>query len=205
MGARNWEENKFVAYGDKHYSFYMAILRFAEMGKINPNILEWGTGGGANVLGFLKHFKTKYFGVDISKENLNECQKITQKYKLNRFIPIFINIEKPNIVESIIDEKIDLFLITYVIAHLPDKQYAENIIKIAYRMLANNGVAIFHVLLSDKTKKLYGDYTHNVHSNTVFNYEEFLVLCKKHGFIHILQTKDDTLNNQYFSYFVFKK
>lgn len=201
IGARNWEEDKFYAYGEKHVALFQSARRF-----ISPNenertqkVVEWGPGGGANALAFLKHFGGEYIGIDISKENLDEAARICNDTTCGSFTKCHIDIQNPEAVLEFIQPKsVDLFISTAVFPHLPDKEYAKKVIEIAAVLLKPNAVCMLHVLNSDEIKSTYGDYNKDVHRNTVFTYEETVALISEVGLVNVLCVRDSIATYSYY-------
>jgi predicted O-methyltransferase YrrM len=201
IGARNWENHKFYAYGIKHIELYEQALRFFDnIGSDNlSNILEWGPGGGANALAFCRTLKCKYIGVDISQENLNETSRVINSHDLDNFNGFQIDIHNPEaIFDKVPTNSLDLFLCTAVFPHLPDKEYARRIIDIASKLLKVGGVCILHILNVDEIKSEYGDYNKDVHRNTVFTYEEALQSQIDAGLTNLYCVRDDVASYSYY-------
>lgn len=208
LGVRNWEKKKFIQYGLKHYEMFEKALVFSnwgkkstkakDLGKLSINIVDWGPGGGANMLTFANKIKGRYFGVDIVEKNLEECQKLAGSFKINNFRGVLINISRPEEVYKTI-KQCGLFICTAVFPHLPHKKYAERITKIASKLLIKGGIGIIHVLLKDKKKFFYfGKYSATVQSNTVFTYEEYIQILKKYDLELLYVTRDDVETYSYF-------
>lgn len=201
IGARNWENDKFHAYGRKHVDLYKKALRFLDNNGMHDlsTVLEWGPGGGANALAFLEAFKCRYIGVDISQENLDETSKMVNSHDLDNFDGFHIDIHAP---EAIFDQvpanSVDLFLCTAVFPHLPDKDYACRIIDIASKIIKDGGLCILHVLNVDEVKIEYGDYNKDVHRNTVFTYEETIQSQADAGLTNLLCIRDSVASYSYY-------
>ena len=178
------------------------ITKIINQGKLNIDIVDWGPGGGANMLAFAKNIRGNYYGVDISEKNLEECNTIAVNANIKNFYGILINIANPEKVYKKI-EKCHLFICTAVFPHLPHKDYAERITKIARDLLIKDGIAIFHVLLGKRRRIFHiGSYNSQVHSNTIFTYEEYIQILKKNN-LKLMYVIKDFVNA--YSYFIVVK
>lgn len=93
-----------------------------------PVVLEWGPGGGPNLYAF-RDIARAYVGVDISKKNLREAQRmLTAERGSAEFAPILIEGEPLSIAGSL--PSIDLFLSTACFQHFPSKAYGEEVLRV---------------------------------------------------------------------------
>ena len=102
--------------------------------------VEWGPGGGANVVA-LHGIADTIYGVDISQANLDECSR---QARGQDFRPILIDVLEPEAVLTVLP-RADLFVCISVIQHLPSKGYAKRILQISHDLLRPGGLAIFQV------------------------------------------------------------
>ena len=107
--------------------------------------VEWGPGGGANVVALHGIAETIY-GVDISAANLAECQR---QAKGQDFRPVLIDVEEPEVAEI---PRADLFLCVSVLQYLPTKAYARRILTIASRTLRPGGGALWQIRRGDDAR-----------------------------------------------------
>lgn len=150
------------------------------------------------MLAFAKNTKGIYYGVDISAENLEECRLQALKAKINNFKGILININNPEKVYKKI-KNCNFFICTAVFPHLPHKDYAERITKIASKLLIKNGIALLHVLLKDKkTFFNIGSYKSKVQTSTIFTYEEYIKILKKYNLKLMYVIRDSISDYSYF-------
>lgn len=210
-GTRLWDKKKFTQYGKSHYVMYIKALIYNKLSKRNSgnlnaivnnkldiDIVDWGPGGGSLMLAFAKNIKGTYYGVDIADENLEECYLRADEAGIKNFQGILINITNPEKVYSKI-KKCNLFICTAVFPHLPHKEYAERITKIASNLLEKDGIGIIHVLLTEKKRIFHiGSYASQVHTNTVFTYEEYIQILKKYNLDVLYVTRDKIATYSYF-------
>lgn len=201
IGARNWEEERFYAYGRKHVDLFEQALRFinADKPERKLQVVEWGPGGGANALAFIKQLECDYTGVDISQENLDEAARLISANDLSGFSGIHIDINSPaTVLNELGSASTDIFICTAVFPHLPDKEYAVSVSDIASSLLREGGICILHILLSDEVKSEYGSYNKDVHRNTVFTYEESIQFISDVGLKPLYCIRDDITTYSYF-------
>lgn len=170
--------------GKKHKKLFTTLCEITHTNLPVKNILGWGCGGGLNVLA-LNKLTLNYYGVDISKPNLQECSRQIKKNKIKNFYPVLIQIEKPEEVCKLIPAPIDFFISTSVYQHFPNKTYGITVTKIAYKLLSKTGIALIHIRYNNSNFELnYSgkDYTKNAIIFTSYGLEEFYKICTTTGF-----------------------
>lgn len=89
----------------------------------HERLLEWGPGGGANLLAFAGSSRRLY-GADISTKNLAECASVLAELDPSpEFRPILVG-DDPTTVADAFDEPIDVFVSTAVFQHFPMRSTA---------------------------------------------------------------------------------
>ncbi len=185
---------------------YSSVLSFQFPVK---QIIEWGCGGGANAV-HLAPLTDKFIGIDITSESLEECNKQVLKCGLNNFHPILIDASAP---ESVLNNPIneaDLFICTYVYEIFPSPAYGLRILKLANKMLKNEGIAFIQIRYNDGKKllkpKRWG-YKIHVGQMTTYSLEEFWKNSKECGFeplsIYLMPTQP-LVDEHYYAYFFLK-
>jgi len=179
---------------------FKGMLEYIDYDKKIQNMLEWGPGGGANAVHFAKEFE-RFYAVDISDENLRECQIQIEKINYNHFIPIHIDINNPEYVKKFIDRSIDLFLSTAVYQHFPSKEYGVKITKLAFELLCDQGLALIQIRYDNDTKKYKpkkNKYGKNAIYFTSYKIEEFLNIVRNIGFDPVLVKLKPEANYAYY-------
>tara|TARA_Y100000588_G_scaffold394663_1_gene516395 strand:+ start:6103 stop:6906 length:804 start_codon:yes stop_codon:yes gene_type:complete len=142
-----WTDRVWREYGESHLEMMRDGLTLA--GRTSPirSVVEWGSGGGSNAAAIGPNVD-RYFGVDISQSNLDECVRRTEDLGLKNFEPIHIPAPYPEEVLKQIDS-VDFFLSTAVYQHLPGRSYARRVTDIAMRLLADDGLALINIRYSN--------------------------------------------------------
>ncbi|MFH1132617.1 MAG: class I SAM-dependent methyltransferase [Pseudomonadota bacterium] len=185
VGEGRWaDQEKWRRIGQEHFGMYEKLCSMANMPRPIKNMLEWGPGGGANAIAFTNEVQT-FWGADISAGNLEECMNQLQVSGFNRFRPILVDVSKPEAVLKSLTEQIDFFLCTAVSQHFPSKEYGTRVTQIAYRALADNGIALIQNRYDDGTpavKSKNRDYFNNVVTFTSYSIEEYWEIARRVGF-----------------------
>jgi hypothetical protein len=105
-----WQDNeKWVRIGQKHFEKWEKFKKACEVDNINGKMIEWGPGGGSNVVRFAQEFDEVY-GVDISASNLAECERQFRAQGAGTFHPVLIPAECPLRCQERLPTECDLFL-----------------------------------------------------------------------------------------------
>lgn len=200
-GQGRWSDNKaWNSIGAGHLRMFKGMLRYINYDKPIQNMLEWGPGGGANAIHFAKEVE-KFYGVDISRNNLKECKNQLEKRNYNTFVPIHIDINNPEYVKDCIGRSIDLFLSTAVYQHFPSKEYGIKITKVAFDLLSVKGFALIQIRYDNDTKKYKpkkNKYGKNAIYFTSYKIEEFLNIVRNIGFNPIFVKLKPEVNYAYY-------
>jgi ubiquinone/menaquinone biosynthesis C-methylase UbiE len=178
------DDLRWLSIGLEHLEMYQQFARLANCNQTLTRVVEWGCGGGANAIHFAK-IAQEYYGIDISKDSLDECQKQLSTEGLTNFKPILIEALKPEAVCDLISESCDLFLSTYVFELIPSQEYGNKILKIAYQLLKENGIALIQIKYSTQspyTLSKKWNYNENLTSMTTYPIEQFWSLSEECGF-----------------------
>jgi hypothetical protein len=201
QGKGRWENvDSWEEIGRVHLAMFKQFLSITGRNTPVKSMLEWGTGGGANLVSFTKEIEMCY-GVDISAPNLDECEKQLHLRSCTNFKRILISVESPCACLSLIESPIDFFLCTAVYQHFPSKEYGIEITKIAYEMLACNGIAIIQIRYEDgeiRYESQHKDYSKNVVVFTSYTIEEFWQIVKNIGFIPVSLYLEPKTNYAYY-------
>lgn len=165
-------------------------------GKSNiSDMIEWGVGGGANAF-YFANIVQKFYGIDISKQSLIECQKILMKvqndfdYKL-----ILLTIDNPEQANEFI-EPVDFFLCTSVYQHFPNPDYADRITKIAYSLLKPNGIALIQIKYGESA--ISENYPGNFANFMLYPIDKFWVKAAEIGFTPLSIVLDPSCISAFF-------
>jgi 2-polyprenyl-3-methyl-5-hydroxy-6-metoxy-1,4-benzoquinol methylase len=204
------DHQRWLNLGKEHLDLilkYSSVLNFQLPVK---QIVEWGCGGGANAVHFAP-MTDKFIGIDITSESLDECNKQILECGFNNFHPILIDASDP---ESVLNKQIsevDLFICTYVFELFPSPAYGLTVLKLAYKMLKNEGIAFIHIRYNDSKKglkpKRWG-YKLHPYVMTSYSIEEFWNNSKEYGFEPLgiyLMPYQPLVNDNYYAYYFLKK
>src|SRR5688572_20341238 len=112
LGKGRWnDEEKWRSIGETHLQMSRVLRHFASSQDAPRSLVEWGPGGGANLVRFASETKTIY-GVDVSEANLDECRRVLETHGFGGFRPILIPAAHPERVLESVTEPVDLFLST---------------------------------------------------------------------------------------------
>lgn len=114
-------------------------------------VLEWGPGGGAKLVGLASH-ATRLYGVDISEKNLGETARQLSMDGDHDFTPLILDGDPSSIVERV-SEPLDLFFSSAVFQHFPSKEYGEEVLNVAARLLAPGGLGYVQIRYDDGNPK----------------------------------------------------
>ncbi len=181
-----WVAERWEALGERHYSLFQRLAP-ARDDRTPVRMLEWGPGGGSNVVAFARHLPIEtFYGVDISAANLEECGRQSARSGVGGFEPIEIHPESPEAVTARIPAPLDIFLSTAVYQHFPSKAYGERVTRIASDLLRPAGVALIQTRYDDGSPKYRTkrrDYKSNAITFTSYDVAEFWTLLAATGLV----------------------
>jgi cyclopropane fatty-acyl-phospholipid synthase-like methyltransferase len=193
-GAPTWPSKRWQAIGECNFrKFHVLVNELGlDMSQFRT-MVEWGSGGGANAIKFLRHFR-KLYGVDISEHALHSCAQILDtthgKGSSVAFAPVRIPCASPELSLKSIPEQVDFFLSTAVFQHFPSKDYGKRVVKIASQLVRPGGLAIIQFRWDDGgrfhacKKKDYGKGKNAVRF-TSYGIGEFLTVMREAGFTYV--------------------
>lgn len=170
--------------GRLHFEMFEKLVGFAQVQRPVENVIEWGCGGGMNAVHFVTEAK-RYYGVEISQANLNECARQLQGRGFDGFVPVLLDAEKPDQAVEKITEPCQLFLCTYVYQVLPGVDYANRVTAIAHQVLAPGGLAIIQTKFSDGPsigRSRNANYRRYAVDFTAYPIHEFWQVAERIGF-----------------------
>ena len=184
-GKGRWAQGEsWMSIGKPHVALYQHLRSLATAPGPLMRMLEWGPGGGANAVHFGPHVE-RYYGVDISPANLDECGRQLQACGLDHFRSIPIHVDQPESVLAQLAEPVDFFLCTAVFQHFPSKGYGQRVTRIAADALCDGGMALIQIRYDDGSDALRSkdsDYFTNFITFTSYAVEEYWQVAVQAGF-----------------------
>ena len=185
QGHGSWNDEFWNEYGQLHLAMIEDAREMSGRSSRIDTVVEWGSGGGAN-MAVIGPAVGKYFGVDISSGNLEECVRQSTVRGLDNFQPIHIPVDNPEeAVQKITGAEggstVDCFLATAVYQHLPGRQYARRVTDVAMRLLKEDGIAVINIRYWDLPRqsrifrRSYLDNGHAFNKYTVYEFEVEMV------------------------------
>jgi len=166
--------------------------------------VEWGVGGGLNLLALHGHF-TAFYGIDISEPTLQECCRRAQEAHVSNFIPVWLDISQPaSALTTVAPGTCAFALSTACFQHFPSKEYAAEVVKVLYDMLQPGGLCMIQYRWDDGSR-FYAqkDKDYNKSRNcirfTSHTIYDFVGICKKAGF-EVLSAVNMALANSNYTY-----
>jgi len=195
-----WDDSTWREMGNDRFRLFTELCSIAKVESCGiRKMVEWGQGGGANAMAFAGHV-SEFIGVDISRPNLEECERQLTASGFDNFRPVWV---KPQTPESVLDEvdEVDFFLSTAVFQHFPSREYGVRILKIAYQLLADDGVALIQIRYDNSDTRFLTkgrDYRRNAITFTSYTLDGFWNRCQDVGLTPMYMTLDPTSNYAYY-------
>jgi SAM-dependent methyltransferase len=173
-------------------------------------IVEWGCGGGMNAVHF-GPLVDEFYGVDISSASLDECRRQMTEAGLHNFRPVLIDAANPEAALEQVEGQCELLLSTYVFELLPTPEYGLRVLRIAYELLAPDGIVMVQVKYNEgdwKTRSQGWAYIKSLAWNATYRIEEFWQATEKCGFTPKMITllpKQPLVNDRNYAYFLLQK
>jgi len=170
-----WNDTFWREYGESHLEMIKHGFRLSGRNSPIHSLVDWGSGGGSNAAA-ISPIVDRYFGVDISQSNLDECMRQTQRLGITNFQPILIPAVRPEEVLEHVNEA-DCFLSTAVYQHLPGRNYARRVTDIAKRLLTDDGIAVINIRYSNLKRQVrnwrrsYKSHATHFNHYTVWEFE----------------------------------
>lgn len=135
--------------GVEHLEMFDRGARAAGFDRLLDRVVDWGCGGGGNAVAFASRCK-EIVGVDVSSESLAECARQLADQPAS-FRPVQIDVAAPE--EALVEVgEVDAFVSYYVLELVPTPAYGLRLMKLAFDMLAEGGMA--HVQIKYATSRL---------------------------------------------------
>lgn len=192
--------------GKEHRSLFERFLKLTNLETPLKRVVEWGCGGGANAIHFAK-LAVQFIGVDVSEDSLSQCDKVLKDAGISNFLPVHVNLAKPEEAIERIQGPCDFFLCTYVFELLPSQAYGKRLLDIAFKLLSPGGFAMIQIKYSTteaRTKSRMWGYKYNVANMTTFPIDCFWELSKEAGFEPLALTllpRQELVGDERYAYF----
>ena len=153
-GFGRWKDTEvWKKMGEKNLFEIRLLLHHIEIlffNKIKPpemsrkyNALEWGPGGGSNLLA-MSAIAKKLYAVDVSKNNLDESGRVLEEIKYDSYRPILLSDSIQSALECI-DEPLDIVLSTAVFQHFPSGEYGLEVLRGLSAKMKRGGAGIIQI------------------------------------------------------------
>ncbi|QYN22958.1 bifunctional 2-polyprenyl-6-hydroxyphenol methylase/3-demethylubiquinol 3-O-methyltransferase UbiG [Amycolatopsis sp. DSM 110486] len=130
--------------GREHLDLFDAGARMASFTGPWHRVLEWGCGGGANAIHFAPRAE-EFIGIDIAAETLHECERQVKAACDTPFLPVAIDVAKPEEALDAVGGLVDVFFSCYVFELIPTPEYGERLLRIARQLLTPDGLAMIQI------------------------------------------------------------
>jgi SAM-dependent methyltransferase len=204
------DDSRWWQLGQGHLRLYEEFARALRVSNHCSRVVEWGCGGGLNAVHF-GPLAAEFCGVDISSASLAECAKQMSSAGLTNFKPILIDPANPEAAVKLIPGPCDLFLSTYVFELLPTPEYGLRILKIAYDLLAADGLALIQIKYDEgnwTTRAKRWAYVKNLAWNATYRIEEFWKAAQESGMtprMVVLRHYEPLVNDRNYAYYLLQK
>jgi len=186
-GAGRYSDDRvWLAIGEEHLKQFETLQYLTKKGPID-SMIEWGPGGGSNAVAFSSTV-SKFYGVDISQANLDECKRQLSAAGFSGFHPVLVDPSDLSKVKSTCKSSIDpvdFFLSVAVFQHFPSKEFGLDVLSVARSQLKPDGIALIQTRYDDgtrRTRSKTANYRHNAIFFTSYGIEEFWDAAVARGF-----------------------
>jgi len=212
-GSARWDETKWLEYGQSNIRFALEKINIAEGRSFleragNGEALEWGCGGGSNIISLYNYFP-RVWGLEIAAPSIEECQTQVKRRGISNFKGILIESGNPeSVLKAVKTESLDFIFSTAVFQHFPSKEYTVRVLRVMRALLKNGALAWVQVREFDGSPKLRQketDYASNMIYMTSFTCEEFSEVIKNCGFDLLWYGRDDAIENDDHAFYLIRK
>lgn len=209
-GSDAYSDEQWLKIGRHHVDLYR---RLAGEQARPRRVIEWGAGGGANVVAFASAFEANdFWGVDVSADSIAECgRQLAAFAPATRYHGLKIDVPTPETALNDVPHDLDLFLCIYVFESFPSQGYGERILRLAHQMLKPRGDAFIQVKYSTdawQTRSRNWGYTRGVANMTTYRIDEFWLLAEACGFQPqsvVLMPKPTDIPDERYAYYLLRK
>jgi methylase of polypeptide subunit release factors len=210
-GEKGLPDEVWLKLGAVHLSLFQDYAGMMGIRRPLQRVIEWGCGGGANAIHFAAETE-EFVGVDVSEASLRECAKtLDDTIGYDRFVPILVDVARPEDGLEALSGRCDLFLCTYVFELLPSPEYGERLLKLALHLLRPGGMALVQIKYETKdarTRPRRWDYRSYMANMTTYSIDVFWQLSQRAGFTPkavTLRPKDELTGDERYAYFILEK
>lgn len=195
------------ALGLFHMRLFDDLIGLTQLTMPLGRIVEWGCGGGANAIHFAK-ITRQFIGVDVSQASLDECARNVAEVGCNNFVPVHVDVGRPEAATQLINETCDLFLCTYVFELIPSPEYGVRLLNVARELLRPGGVALIQIkyqTVEPQTRARRWGYRANLANMTTYPIHTFWELAEAACLppkVVTLQPKQPLVNDERYAYFL---
>lgn len=211
-GEGQWADEKWRGYGELNFGIIRNFLQAYNVDFLNnlqqKALLEWGPGGGANMILFCENFG-HCVGVDISEANLAECKRQMTAAGHAHFQGVEIPSDQPEkVLDKVAAQSIDFITSLAVFQHFPSKDYAKDVLKLMAKLAKPQAYGMIQIRYDDGNdffKPKAENYFKNALTFTSFQAGEFDELLTDAGFEVITSERDLDIPETNYEYYFFQK
>lgn len=212
-GSARWDESRWLQYGEDNIRFALDIVNMIEGPDFlerasTGHALEWGCGGGSNVIALFRRFP-RVTGLEIAAPTLEACRSQVRRRGIENFRAVLIESGRPeSALEPLKGEYLDFIFSTAVFQHFPSKDYTARVLRVMNAILKQGAPAWIQVREFDGSSKLrqkQTDYASNMIYMTSFTCEEFSAMLKEWGFSPLWHGRDESIENDDHRFYLARK
>ncbi len=146
--------------------------------------LEWGPGGGSNVVALAPYFP-RYYGVDVSEATLAEASRQAWAEGVRGFTPVHLASDDPRSIVPKVPEPVGFFVSTAVFQHFPSRAYGAEVLAVLHELSAPGALGIVQIRYEDGKARFQAkdaDYETQFLTFTAYGLEAFARLVRDTGF-----------------------
>ena len=207
-------DDAWSAVGQRHLDLYRQLAPAGGFDLSPKRVVEWGCGGGANVVPFARDAET-FVGVDVSEPTLAECRRQMEAEGLvDCFRSELANVDDPEAAADRIRQRdggFDLFLCVYVFELIPGPDYAKRLLRIAASLLRPGGAAFVQFKYDNgdwRSRPRRWAYGLNLANTTTLAIDGFWTMSQEAGLTPLavsLLPKDDLVGDERYAYTLLRK
>ncbi|MEM6393900.1 MAG: class I SAM-dependent methyltransferase [Planctomycetota bacterium] len=199
-GKGRWDDEQWYGVGRRHVAMLEQLAGACGQELGGGALLEWGGGGGSNLLAFREHF-ARVYDVDISQANLDEVARQFEEHGKDGLTTIHIEPEQVASVPGRVGEALDVFLCTAVFQHFPGKDYGLEVLRCAAGMLKPGGLSLVQIRYDNGNRRYAAkdrDYKTQFLTFTSYAIDEFWQACSAEGLQPIAVRLNPDVNYAFF-------
>ena len=203
-GEGRWDDESWAAVGQTTRGRVGVLARLIRYPFDRArSLLEWGPGGGSNLLAF-SHDVERLVGVDISSKNLAESARVVNEAGGAVFHGVHLT-GSPADVIGMVGDPVDIIISTAVFQHFPSKAYGVQVLEAMRPMLKAGGLGYIQMRFDNGNPKYapktLREYERSHITATSYDLSEFWDLLGDAGFSPRMIGNVATRNNYATFYF----